>query len=459
MSNNLKICINTQTPLVQFTERVPRDGGMGIESVPLDLSTLSEGLDYRFSVGGLTRMLFPLINRMLKDGTLEDAHWISLNPNGPATVKVGGITLHHISLEKDRLAGYGNTKEAIWGAVHGITANGRETQDVFWSDDFSEFEYYNRVSAELITKLDGKVDFDLFYIHDFQQLPVGRLLSTLKPKIFRWHIPFDQSMIPSQWRELLSSYFNNYDMVIVSSTKYMKSLKSFGYDGRVRKIYPFVDPSEYSQPSPAEVDEASARLGISHDDQVVLSVARMDPMKGQDRAIKAVSYLVKEFPKVKMVFVGNGSFSGSGRGLGLSKSSVWRERLENLAKDLGVQDNVIFAGHLNQKDLDAMYERCSFTVLPSVKEGFGLVVVESWLHARASVVTNEAGVAELVENGKNGMLVNPNNTEELASEMSDLLADKELTRTMGEVGLSTSKVCSMEEGLKAETRALDELLT
>ncbi len=170
-----------------------------------DLATLSEGVDYQWSVGGLTRMVFPLVNRMLKDGTLEDAHWISLNPNGPATVKVGGITLHHVALEKDRLAGYGNTKEAIWGAVHGITADDRDTRDVFWSDDFSEFEYYNRVSAELITKLDEKVDFDLFYIHDFQQLPVGRLLHTLKPKIFRWHIPFDQSMIPAQWREMLGS--------------------------------------------------------------------------------------------------------------------------------------------------------------------------------------------------------------------------------------------------------------
>ncbi len=182
-------------------------------------------------------------------------------------------------------------------------------------------------------------------------------------------------------------------------------------------------------------------------------------MKGQDRAIRAVSLLTNEFPKIKMVFVGNGSFSGSGRGLGLSKSSVWRERLETLTKELGVQDNVIFAGHLNQKDLDAMYERCSFTVLPSVKEGFGLVVVESWLHSRASIVTNEAGVAELVEEGKNGALVDPNNTQELASKIRVFLSNKEETKTMGEMGLTTSKLCSMEEGLKAETRALDELLT
>jgi len=457
-SSNLKICINTQTPLVQFTERVPRFGGPENPLVVTDLSTLTEGVDYRFSVGGLTRMVFPLINRMLKEGTLQDAHWISLNPNGPSTVKVGGITLHHISLEKERLAGYGNTKETIWGAVHGINGSGREAQEVFWSDDFSEFEYYNRVSAELIMRLDSRLDFDVFYIHDFQQLPVGRLLNTLKPKIFRWHIPFDKSMIPDQWRELLTSYFNSYDLIIVSSTKYLTSLKSFGYNGRVRKIYPFVDPAEYTQPSSEEVAETSKKLGISPEDDVVLSVGRMDPMKGQDRAIRATALLVKEFPNLKLVLVGNGSFSGSGRGLGLSKSAVWRERLETLANELNIQDNVIFAGHLSQKELDAMYERCSFTVLPSVKEGFGLVVVESWLHSKATIVTSEAGIAELVEDGKNGMLVDPVDTEELASRMAKLLSDKESTRRMGEVGLTTSKLCSMEEGLKSETRAIDELL-
>jgi glycosyltransferase involved in cell wall biosynthesis len=443
---------------VQFTERVPRVPSSGNGSQVIDLSTLKDGVDYQFSTGGLTRMVFPLVNRMLDDGTLQDAHWISLNPSGPETVKVGGITLHNVAIDKERLAGYGNTKETIWGAVHGINATNRATQDVFWSDDFSEFAYYNRVSAELMMKLDEKHDFDLFYIHDFQQLPAGKLLMTLKPKIFRWHIPFDETMIPSQWKKQLTDYFNNYDMVIVSSTKYLTSLKSFGYEGRVRKIYPFIDPNEYSKPGKQEVEETSKRLGISDGDRVILSVARMDPMKGQDRAIRALANISPRFPDLKLVLVGNGSFSGSGRGLGLSKSSVWRSNLENISRNLGLEGKVIFAGHLSQKELDAVYERCDFTVLPSVKEGFGLVVVESWLHSKAALVTDEAGVAELIEDGKNGMLVDPEDTESLSSKMETLLGNRELLKEMGERGFVTSKQCSMEEGLKAETRAIAELL-
>ncbi|MDA4111299.1 MAG: glycosyltransferase family 4 protein [Thaumarchaeota archaeon] len=458
MNNRIRICISTQTPLVQFTDKIPRANGPNGAPSVVDLSTLVDGVDYQFSTGGLTRMVFPLVNRMLSDGTLEVAHWISLNPSGPETVKVGGIMLHNVSLDKERLAGYGNTKETIWGAVHGINAANRSTQDAFWSDDFSEFSYYNRVSAELMKRLDATLDFDLFYIHDFQQLPAGKLLGTLKPKIFRWHIPFDESMIPSQWKNLLTDYFNNYDMVIVSSTKYLTSLKSFGYEGRVRKIYPFVDPAEYSKPAKPEVDEISKKLGVSEDDRIILSVARMDPMKGQDRAIRALSLISSKFPSLKLVLVGNGSFSSSGKGLGLSKSAVWGANLQNIAKDSGVSDRVVFAGHLNQKELDAMYERCDFTVLPSVKEGFGLVVVESWLHSRAALVTKEAGVAELIEDGKNGMLVNPDDTNSMSQKMSVMLEDRDQLVQMGERGLVTSKLCSMEEGLKAETRAIGELL-
>ncbi|MFI5422259.1 MAG: glycosyltransferase family 4 protein, partial [Nitrososphaerales archaeon] len=193
-------------------------------------------------------------------------------------------------------------------------------------------------------------------------------------------------------------------------------------------------------------------------DRVILSVARMDPMKGQDRAIRALANISPRFPDLNLVLVGNGSFSGSGRGLGLSKASVWRSNLENISRNLGLEGKVIFAGHLSQKELDAVYERCDFTVLPSVKEGFGLVVVESWLHSKAALVTDEAGVAELIEDGKNGMLVDPEDTESLSSKMETLLGNPELLKEMGERGFVTSKQCSMEEGLKAETRAIAELL-
>jgi len=452
--NKAKICLNTQTPLVQFLSQIKTNDAQN-PTTP-DLSSLVEGVDFQYSTGGVTRMVYPLISQMIRDGTISDAHWISLNSSGPESIKANGITFHNVILQKDRLKNYGVIKEAIWGTVHGINGT-TNSNDIFWSDDFADYAFYNRYSAELMKKLDNEHDFDIFYIHDFQQLPVGHMLNTLKPKVYRWHIPFDKSMIPDEWRELLATYFNSYDVIIVSSGKYLDSLKALGFKGQVKKIYPYVNPNDYSVPSAMEIMAVSQKLGIREKDEIVLIVARMDPMKAQDRAILAFASIAKAFPSLKLVCVGNGSFSSSTQGAN-SKSALWRKKLEDLTKKLELQDRVIFAGHLSQNELDAMYERCSFTMLPSVNEGFGLVVVESWIHHKAALVTERAGVADLIEDEKNGMLYDPENVELCAKKMSKLLVEKELARKMGNQGHKTSKLCSIDAGLKAEREVIEKLL-
>jgi glycosyltransferase involved in cell wall biosynthesis len=456
VTDGIKICINTQTPLVQFLAPATHEVPSWVE-IARDLSDLQENVDYQFSPGGVTRMVYPLVRTMLADGTLTDAHWVSLNPSGPETIAAGKLTLHHVALDRSRLSKYGRVKEVLWGAVHGTGEADAEAEAVFWSDDFSEYAYYNRLSAELIGSLDERHDFDVFYIHDFQQLPVGQMLGTLKPKVFRWHIPFDRSLIPDAWAETLGAYLNSYDLVIASSQRYLAALKAFGYRGRARRLYPYVDPREYTRPPPEEVTAVAGRFGVRPDDQVALVVARMDPMKGQDRAIRAVASLAARFPLLRLVLVGNGSFSGSPQGVGLSKSALWRARLEQLTSQLGVGSRVAFAGHLAQRELDAMYERCLFTVLPSIKEGFGLVVVESWLHERPALVTDRAGVVELVRPGVNALSFDPDQPMALAEGMAELLGDPSAARAMGTNGRRTARRCTLAAGVKEETELLREL--
>lgn len=453
----LKMCVNTQTPLIQFLDRPPGSPLPQIDH-PAELSQLVEGLDYRFSPGGVTRMVLPLLRRMIDSGFLSGADWVALNPSGPETIRAGPVVLHHVSLASDQMASYGKVKEALWSTVHGTSGAGHPPEGVFWTDDFAEYAYYNRRCAETITRLDRSRDFDVFYVHDFQQLPVGHMLGTLKPKVFRWHIPFDATMIPVQWGPLLSSYFNSYDVVIVSSDRYLESLRSFGFTGKVRKLYPYVDPAQFSRPPAEEIEGVARSLGIEPEDEVVLTVARMDPMKGQDRAIRAVARLARDHPHLKLVLVGNGSFSGSRAGMGLSKSAVWRRELETLVGTEHVEGRVVFAGHLPQRSLDAMYERSALTLLPSVKEGFGLVVVESWLHRKAPIITDRAGIAELVRDGRNGRLVDPDDLDAIAGTVGELLDDRAATDRMGQRGAVTARRCSVDAGVEAETKLIQELV-
>jgi glycosyltransferase involved in cell wall biosynthesis len=454
----LSICINTQTPLVQFLR--PPDGHLldGADRDGTDLSTLREGVDYRYSPGGVTRMVYPLARRLLQDGVLSDAHWVALNPKAPPTVRLGSMTLHNVSLDGDRMAGYGKVKEAIWGRIHEIDA-AEHHDDLFWSEAFSEYSFYNRHTAEVIQKLDQEHDFDAFYIHDFQQMPVGHMLGTMKPKIFRWHIPFDASVIPEQWRALLTTYLDSYDVIVVSAARYAESLSALGTKTKVLRLYPYIDPEDYSRPDVATVEATAEKFGIEPADEVALLVGRMDPIKGQDLAISAFESLAADYPKVKLVLVGNGSFSGSNSGLGLSKSGEWRQHLERMVASAGLERRVVFTGHQPQNVLDALYERCRFTILPSVREGFGLVAVESWLHGKPAIVTERAGIAELVRDGVNGLLFDPDEPNGLARQMRRLLDDRsgKLRARLVRNGRTASKKCSLEAAEKAEREMLSEL--
>ncbi|MGA8302286.1 MAG: glycosyltransferase family 4 protein [Thermoplasmata archaeon] len=454
----LSICINTQTPLVQFLG--PPDGTLMDTAGrdPTNLATLREGIDYRYSPGGVTRMVYPLVRRLLKDKVLSDAHWVALNPHAPATVRLGEMTLHNVTIEGERMAGYGKVKEAIWGRIHEIDTAERH-DDLFWTEAFSEYAYYNRRTAELIHQLDEAHDFDAFYIHDFQQMPVGQMLSTLKPKIFRWHIPFDASGIPEQWRTVLLSYLDSYDVMVVSAERYVESMHELHPKGKILRLYPYVDPDDYTRPDRATVAATSERLGIAATDEVALLVGRMDPIKGQDLAIAAFASLADRYPHLKLVLVGNGSFSGSGAGLGLSKSGEWRAHLEKMVAAHGLERRVIFTGHLLQGDLDCLYERSRFTILSSVREGFGLVAVESWLHGKPAIVTVRAGIAELIHDGVNGLLFDPEDPEALAAKMKLLLNDRsgELRARLARNGRTTSKKCSLAAAEKAERTMLAEL--
>jgi glycosyltransferase involved in cell wall biosynthesis len=452
----IAVLINTQTPLLQFaasTDGIPAD--WKFES---DLSKLDEGTDYRLSPGGVTRMIFPLARRLIATGVWRDVHWVSLNPNAPETVQYGGITLHNIAIDHDRMGGYGKTKEEMWSTIHGLQEP-RLSSDLFWTEDYSEYAFYNRTTAELITKLDREHDFDAFYIHDFQQLPVGQMLGTIKPKLFHWHIPFDARAIPDLWKPLMSTYLDSYDAIIVSSDRYLAALNGFGHAGRVERLYPFLDPQEYHRPTPEAAARTVAKFGLLPADTVALVVARMDPSKGQDRAIASVARLAERFPHLRLVLAGNGSFSSSQAGLGLSKGERWRAHLEEVARELGVYDRVVFTGHVTQEELDALYARCAFTILPSVFEGFGLVVVESWLHRRAALVTTRAGVADLVREGENGLLFDPDDPKSFDRQMAKLLSNAGGIRAhIGARGARSARDCTLDGAMGKVVRLFRDVV-
>lgn len=441
----MRICVNSQTPLIRFkrdSEDLFEKYGELQEAVPIE--TLTKGDDYEFTTGGVTRMLYPLLKELRKKKRIKKPHWVALNPIGPEEAIIDNeIFLHRFEIEPHELLGYGHFKECMWRNVHYLGEMSIHTHY------FSDFARYNWLCAQKMLDLHLKHDFDLFYIHDFQQLLVGSMLGPVAPKVFRWHIPIYLEKLLPEWREFLLKYFSHYDAVIVSCGKYKDSLLKAGVKGRVYQIYPHIDERAYKKPSKQALNNFCRKFGIKNKDKIILVVARLDPMKGQNIAVEALGKVVKEFPNAKLLLVGDGSFSSAKRGgLGRPKGTKWREELERIAKAHKVSKKLIFTGYVSEEDLECAYTRADVTVLPSLVEGFGLVVIESWLYETPVVVSESAGVAELVKEGKNGYIFSARNYETLAEKISLILSHPRKASELGINGSKNANVCYLDHTIK-----------
>lgn len=118
-----------------------------------------------------------------------------------------------------------------------------------------------------------------------------------------------------------------------------------------------------------------------------------------------------------------------------------------LADKLGVRDNIIFTGHV--EDLNKHYNLADIFVFPTKYEGFGIPVIEAMAAGLPVVTTNTAAGEDAVENGKNGLLIeDPTNIREIAEKISILIEDKNLRNQMGKNARSTAEKFTWDDTAK-----------
>ncbi|MDG6928490.1 MAG: glycosyltransferase family 4 protein [Nitrososphaerota archaeon] len=439
----MKVCINSQTPLLRFNlsynELLEKYGWL---DDPLDISSLEEGVDYGTSPGGVTAMVQPLMQYMMQKGYISDAVWVSLGVNYPPRVRLDRLLLSHIEFEERQLKEYTMFKESLWASIHGLGASSIA--------GYRSYAHYNWVSAAELLEHVGKVD--IFYVQDFQQLLTGQLIGPAAPAVLRWHVPFTPENFNPLFHKFVLKAMEGFDAVVVSTRRDLEGLIKSSYHGRAHQIYPFIDPAGWEQPPPSAVSAMSERIGLGKDEKLLLMVARMDRMKSHDTAIRALARLPG---RVKLVLIGNGSFSSSRKGgLGHGKGSAWRAELELLAKDLHVEDRVVFLGYVTQEELRAAYSLASAVVLTSKVEGFGIAVLESWANRKPVVVSSGAGASELVVDGSNGYTFPAGDDEQLAQRLNQALGAK--GDAMGTVGYETAKQCTLDLAAERERAVLEE---
>ena len=217
------------------------------------------------------------------------------------------------------------------------------------------------------------------------------------------------------------------DLVLAPSTDTARKLAAVQdiSEGKISCLPWALDP-DFAELS-GNLDNGTPPEGFPRD-RVILTVGRWatnERYKGLDHLIECMPALLRSFPSLYLVAVGEGDD---------------RSRLEELAVRRGVNMRVRFLNHLSKKDLVTCNSLSEVFALPSGGEGFGLVFLEAMALGKPVVAGAQGGACDIVEDNMTGFLVPYGDVERLTRALETLLADVGLRKQMGERG--RARICN-----------------
>jgi phosphatidyl-myo-inositol dimannoside synthase len=254
---------------------------------------------------------------------------------------------------------------------------------------------------------------DLIIVGHVNFAPLGIVISTLCPRAQTWYLTYGIDF----WRRL--SFFHrgvlsrSSRILAISDYTRRQGAEANGLAHKPIDLLPCaIDPF---WPGLGEANIVAERSGKP----VLLSVARLAPSekyKGLGDVIRSLSRVRQAIPDVRYVIVGGGDD---------------RERLADIARAEGVSEIVEFRGRVSPADLFQAYRDADVFVLPSAKEGFGIVYLEAAAFGKPSIAARSGGSPEVVLDRKTGLLVEFGDADGIAAAAIDLLRDPTLLEMLG----------------------------
>ncbi len=226
-------------------------------------------------------------------------------------------------------------------------------------------------------------------LEDFLKAPEGginiKILVILQRFIFK---EIDKIIVPSYFlkRILIDCYNVNPD--------------------KIKVIYNSVDLKDFD----GAKNEESQTLG-----ECVVTVGRLIQHKKIEGIIKAIEKLADEFPDINLLIVGEGPE---------------KTNLEKFSQEIGINSRVKFYGRTTREETIKLIQESDIFVLNSVYEGLPHVVIEAMACQTPVITTNIRGTDEVVKDGKTGLMVTPNNDDELKEKLALLLKNKKLRKRL-----------------------------
>lgn len=269
------------------------------------------------------------------------------------------------------------------------------------------------------------LDHDCVIVHDPQPLALIRSYRKCQPWIWRCHI--DLTEPNEQLWDFVKGFLLKYDQVVVSSEKYLK--EDLPVDQRL--ISPAINPLNLKN---RELPEKTVlahikKAGIPTDKPIITQVSRLDPWKDPGGVLEVFKH-VKEKVDCRLVFCYN--LAGDDPEGVQMYTKTYRQ-----AKKYVDKGDVLFVVGNNDELVNSIQKFSSVVIQKSTKEGFCLSVTEALWKGTPVVASNVGGIPTQIQDGENGFLLEPYDTEGFAERIVHLLKKPDVAKGMGEKARET----------------------
>jgi glycosyltransferase involved in cell wall biosynthesis len=156
------------------------------------------------------------------------------------------------------------------------------------------------------------------------------------------------------------------------------------------------------------------RYGFKKEDIVLMTLTRLaskERYKGYDIVIESLNKLRDHFPTLRYLIVGK-------------YDKEEKSRLDKMITSYGLKERVVFAGFIPDEEIPAHFNIADIYIMPSEKEGFGIVFIEAMYYNKPVIAGNKDGSVDALLNGKLGVLVNPTSEKEVSAAIQKILCNK-----------------------------------
>lgn len=302
---------------------------------------------------------------------------------------------------------------------------------------FAEIDF---ISAFKITSYCKKKGFNILYLHSAGAHSIGLMAKIFYPKLIIVGIRRVDFKIKKNFLSQIKYKSSLVDSIVCISNEIKRVMRGCGInEDKLQVIHDGIDIKKFEN---AKIDpNFKNELKIPERDIIIGTIAALVGHKDYPNLLNAAKIVISKIDCVTFVAVGDGTN---------------REELIELHNKLNLGDKFIFTGY--QNDVTKYLLLFDIFILASKKEGLGTSILDAQSVGLPIIATKAGGIPEIVKHNINGLLVNPQNSNDLANAIINLVVDKEKREQLGKNAKVSVKNFDININVKKNIELIETLL-